>query len=92
MTDDGYPTEEQLDTITLWNFTDFHGLMEYVHAIWWMPDWGWKQTGDEYHISTGGWSGNEEIIAAMQNNLVWWATFWQSAHRGGHYVFRQMEE
>jgi len=43
-------------------------------------DGGWE-------LHTGGWSGNEEIIRAMQDNRVWWGMFWESSRRGGHYEF-----
>jgi len=38
-------------------------------------------------ISTGGWSGNESIISAMQDNILWMVNFLN--HRtGGHYEFK----
>jgi len=40
----------------------------------------------EYH--TGGWSGNEDVIGALKNNLLFWPMFWQKSTRGGHYFFR----
>lgn len=43
--------------------------------------------GTFIHMSTGGWSGNEEIIQAMRNNKWFWATQWVQSKRGGHYVF-----
>ena len=84
-----YPTEEQLEKITAWPALEFYGLMEYIKPIWMYADSNyWTKENGEYHISTGGWSGNEEIIEAMQQNYIWWATFWQSAERGGHFKFR----
>lgn len=37
--------------------------------------------------STGGWSGNESIIGAMQKNRMVWNFLWEQSRRGGHYVF-----
>jgi len=83
-----YPTEEQLKQIETWQWNDFQGLMEFIEPIWEFSDCGyWKQEGNEYHISTGGWSGNEEIIQAMQQNYVWWVQYWFQTNRGGHYIF-----
>lgn len=82
-----YPTDEQLEVIKKWNISDLHGLMEYIREIWEFADWGWKQDGGTYYISTGGWSGNEDIIEAMQSNHMWWFMFWEQSKRGGHYIF-----
>jgi len=87
---DGYPEESELETITKWDPMDFQGLMDYVHDIWWMKYWGWKydEVSGMYRISTGGWSGNESLVYAMQANSVWWALHWQLSKRGGHYEFK----
>lgn len=42
----------------------------------------------EIGIATGGWSGNERILAAMQDNAALWLFTWESSRRGGHYTFR----
>ena len=86
----GYPTEEEIAKIKQWPNTDFKGLMAFIkEECWWMPDWGWSNRGKTYRVSTGGWSGNEEIIDALhKNDNFFWALCWQSSRRGGHYVFR----
>lgn len=87
-----YPTEEQIETIKKWNPADLHGLMEFIQKIWTFADWGWRQEDQIYYISTGGWSGNEEIIEAMRDNLIWWAFFWEQSKRGGHYIFATIKD
>jgi hypothetical protein len=39
------------------------------------------------YMSTGGWSGNEEIICALEKNLIFWMMYWHKSQRGGHYWF-----
>jgi hypothetical protein len=95
--DDGYPTEEFLESIRQWPFQyDYKYLFDYVKSGWWMPSWGWhsEEVDDEfgksiirYNISTGGWSGNEEIIGALESNTMFWVMCWQESRRGGHFVF-----
>lgn len=102
--DDGYPTESALDTIREWTFRmSDKELFDFVKSIWWMPDWGWTEceaidelTGETtycYNISTGGWSGNESIIQAMQENkYFFWHLHWVQSRRGGHYIFELRKE
>jgi len=35
-------------------------------------------------LSTGGWSGNEQIVGELQKTFFW-ARFWEAHYRGGHY-------
>lgn len=85
---ESYPTEEELDRIKTWDPMDLKGLLDYILPRWNYSDVGyWEQTGTVYHLHTGGWSGNEEIIGAMWENHTWWALYWSQSHRGGHYIF-----
>ena len=73
-----------------WHFADWG---------WTEEAWGWSdcpadepaaasRASRKYRISTGGWSGNEDIIRAMQENAFFWTLCWWSSRRGGHYEFR----
>lgn len=88
---DGYPTEESLKTLSTWDIHDILGCFKFARS-------GWKYGSDYFTIeerngrvrvklSTGGWSGNEDIIGAMQQNTVLWIVAMQEFRRGGHYVF-----
>ena len=93
----GYPTEEAIELIKNWDANDPIGLMEFVKQCWWMPEWGWHEKKEKddvfdreviaYLVSTGGWSGNEELIGAMRSNHIFWMMCWYSSRRGGHFVF-----
>lgn len=97
-TKDGYPTDEELQRIREWpiseNYTEW---FDFIRSCWWAADWGWREEDAvddfssrplrKYLISTGGWSGNEEIIDAMGENTLPWFITWVQSMRGGHYIF-----
>lgn len=105
--EDGYPTEAALELITKWHWTDCKGLLEFIEGIWYMSDWGWKDvdasqlktTDRDYNaeggallfVSTAGWSGNESLIRALQDNWMAWHLCWIQSRRGGHYIFKPHE-
>jgi hypothetical protein len=96
--EDGYPTVEALDEIKNWHYDKgWISLMEFVKSIWWQSEWGWFEedakdlygiTTLTYNISTGGWSGNESLIYALEENTVFWMMNWFQSRRGGHYIFK----
>lgn len=81
-----YPTEEQLERLKTWDLNDPRGWLEYAQSLWSYQEWGWPEL--EGIVSTGGWSGNEEIIDAMQEAHMGllWHQVWQMTKRGGHYM------
>ena len=86
---DGYPTEKELEQIDTWQGTA-RELVEYLRTIWWAPDWGFHVKGKrilQLELHTGGWSGNEDIIAGLQETFLWMFS-WQMSRRGGHHYFR----
>lgn len=88
-----YPSDEELLDIEEWPFADTIGLMEHVRRLWAYSDHGYwdahrREDGTMvYRVSTAGWSGNEDLIAALKKNQIWWLTCWFSSTRGGHYEF-----
>ena len=98
--EDGYPTEEALEKIKDWSFDDFNDpkdWFKFIENIWHLRSWGWAEDYNEkgkyqYNISTAGWSGNESIIRAMQENKILWYYSWVQSRRGGHYIFEVRNE
>ena len=81
----------------------YKGLVEFLEQIWWCPDFGFhtedgiENSGRErpltiLTLSTGGWSGNEEIIEALRNNFILWSLCWVQSRRGGHYILHLPRE
>ena len=100
--DDGYPTDSALEIIKLWHWDDVTGWFEFVNSLWHLRSWGWSEGEEDhdyendkkvhrYHISTAGWSGNESLIYAMQENSMLWHITWVQSRRGGHYIFEGKE-
>lgn len=98
--DDVYPTEAAIEFIEKYPTTgSLLDLFAFIESIWWQSEMLWheqemfdvdtKRHVKQYHISTGGWSGNEDIIRALQMtkyNYIWICT-WVQSRRGGHYIF-----
>jgi hypothetical protein len=105
MDEDGYPTEETLEKIRTWEIKtgkDWTAAFDYIESLWMYPEYfrkgkrrtrAWKGGPLErtYEISTGGWSGHESIISAMEENFMLWVPTWSNIRRGGHYTFRVAE-
>ena len=91
-----YPTEEELAQIRNWDCKQgFQGLTDLIESLWWDPEWGFKlhkgqntfrKAVMKLELHTGGWSGNEDIIDALQDNMFW-LLCWNESRRGGHYKF-----
>lgn len=92
MSTNDYPTEKELEKIAKWDIrkNSVIELLEYIRRIWWMEDLLFNLTGKrvlKLRLHTGGWSGNEDIIYALKQNLFW-SMYWQKSLRGGHYYFK----
>lgn len=96
--EDGYPTKAACDVIRLWHWSDPKGWFRFINSVWHLKSFGWDE-GEEphdwkpdtvtyrYHLSTAGWSGNEAVIRAMEENVDLWEYNWVQSRRGGHYIF-----
>jgi hypothetical protein len=92
--ENGYPDDDTLKQIETFDLgVKFENLHEYLKLIWenWEyanASWTYDKNTGCLQISTCGWSGNEEIIAAMKQNYLFWGIFWYQSKRGGHYWFQ----
>lgn len=92
--DEGYPTEWGIGQLR-----DFRGspsqLIDLLEQLWWTST---LMTVDELlddqlrtvvrvSLATGGWSGNEQIIDALDSTMFH-LRFWESSHRGGLCVYQ----
>ena len=93
---DGYPTEASLEEIR--NYTG--STLEFFRGLkdgWWCDAWGYSEHGVnadgeiEFSLSTGGWSGNEDTIRAMRDNVILWHKSWYRQTVGGHFEFKVAE-
>ena len=95
-----YPSEETLDRIR--NFDIFEHkvggnsldnlpqLIELIFRNWEYSDWGFIYHPDTgcLELHTAGWSGNESVIAALEETVGFWSMFWRKSTCGGHYWFK----
>lgn len=83
-----YPSDETLKIIREWDVVK-QGIMPLVHFV--IESWHWEEyailKGKVFELHTGGWSGNEDIIKALNQNLMFWSICWMKSVRGGHYYF-----
>lgn len=101
---DEYPTHDDLKRIEEWDYNDQEALGNFIKNIWWNGDdlarfeeWKKDERGKEYrmlYLVTGGWSGNEDILAALRRNKMISIICWQSSLRGGLHIFhmRKLEK
>jgi hypothetical protein len=90
-------TKKELKEIQNWDIKDAHNLVNRLRDMWQYNDcfvqsWGLDHIHKEkpvllLELHTGGWSGNEDIVEALQNNTLFWMMWWWKTERGGHYYF-----
>jgi hypothetical protein len=98
--DDGYPHDIELARIRTWplsGLADYEAVIPHLGVRWSYPDRWHKEVakadfGDRmelrYTFSTGGWSGNEDLVAAIEGNQMLQVIGAYSWQRGGHYEYR----
>jgi hypothetical protein len=90
MDTDNYPSEQELKEISEYTPPDYDyaPFLSGLKTLWRYSDMGyWTMRVRRFYLATGGWSGNESIIAALQGNKIFWSLCWYSSTRGGAYRF-----
>jgi len=86
-----YPSEQALRFIRRYDIlkAPIEDLRDFVIQEWEFQDWGTKVKGRRFELHTGGWSGNESIIAALERSSkgMFWFFCWVMSKRGGHFWF-----
>ena len=90
---DNYPDEASLKQIREYDLLEqpFSGLLQ---LLWENTNWADRQIfmrgKHVIHLtySTGGWSGNENVVDALRANILFWGLCWERTDAGGHYYFR----
>jgi len=85
-----YPTEETLKAIKEWNHP-FDGFEEFLTEAFNGYGRVWREKG-LLNIATGGWSGNEDMIGALQDNFIFWTIHWEASRRGGLFQFKTIPQ
>ena len=91
-----YPLEESLRKVRDWDMTKDNPfeLVNFICAIWNETYGVAELIGKKVKtlkLSTGGWSGNEDIIRAIMKS-DFWTLYWELSVRGGFYIFRNIKE
>ena len=99
---DHYPTDETLRLIREWSIDSMQAAadaMDFAGKAWaYSKQWEMEERWDDpdwpshpkrvYRFSTGGWSGNESIVSAIEENQMLQILGAWSWRRGGHYEYR----
>ena len=91
----GYPSDITLEAIKKFPaFGRCEELLDAIEPLWEYNAWNKTEEVNEYgepivryRLATCGWSGNEDIIAALRENFIFWSLCWESSYRGGLYYF-----
>lgn len=91
MTPEGYPDDKELKQIKEWPHEDYAELWVFVRRRWKWPEYiriAPSMEGDGFVLvlTTGGWSGNEDLIGALSESMAWFL-HWRLSARGGYYEF-----
>lgn len=86
-----FPTDEELDILKKWHKKDPVDLILFLNGLWFLPGGTIKleEKPKHYllHLNTMCWKGNEMLINALMDNVIFWNRHWLKSELGGHYTF-----
>lgn len=89
----GYPSKDDLYKVQHWDFKDVRGLFDFIEDSDGMQAYGsFRRTimpdgRERIRIATGGWSGNEDMMSALERNFIVYSSYWKLSARGGLEVY-----
>lgn len=102
--EENYPTEAALERVRTWDIrsqADLEALWSFARDLWvyedrFVPFELGQETGEarwllddvDWYVSTGGWSGHEDVIGALKGNVLFWMFCFRLHRVGGHFWFR----
>ena len=88
-----YPTEEELEQVRTWDFHDVRYLFRFIELSEGMRHYGsftrttMPDGRERIRMATGGWSGNEDMLGALERNFIVHGSYWQLSARGGLEIY-----
>jgi len=83
---DGYPSDETLEAIENWPMEDFKNCLKFAEKAYQKGYGVWKKEEGWIKIATGGWSGNESVVYALQKQIYWNMLFIAKLCGGAYYI------
>ena len=75
---DGYPDDALLERIRQWDIHDKRGVLELLVEEWYYPERAREVRPGLFAFSTGGWSGNEDLLGALYESKPWFVMAWNA--------------
>lgn len=95
--EDGSLNPETISIIKNWDCINngTEELMKYVMGCWnyhyGKIQYGKRDNRKTITFITGGWSENEYVLSALEQNIIFYPLLWHSSYRGGKTIFYMPE-
>lgn len=90
---DGYPTEETLQALRNWPAETIKDAVPFIARAWYYPNMAEETRPGLWAFATGGWSGNEDLMAAFWGNINTALLRWERLYvSGGLHIIANTKE